>query len=220
MLASWWSALLDLIYPPRCPVCRATVASHGLLCLSCMASVVAPREINVAERRLAALNGCLALCDYAGGVRQLIHKVKFHKEPGASIYLSRLLADRLDAGKFAEVDAVVPVPLHASRQAERGFNQTELIFRNWAEEKGWPWLEVLQRVKATTPQWELNLALRSKNIKGAFVVTRPEWVQGKVLLVVDDILTSGFTLNEAAKMLKRAGAEKVLGLALASGAGM
>lgn len=218
MLAAWWKALLDLVYPPRCPVCRAAVEQHGLLCLACLSGAVAEREINIAGRRLAGLDSCRVLCDYGGGVKQLIHRLKFHKQAGASIYLSRLLEDRLDAGRFAGVDAVVPIPLHAGRLAERGFNQTELIFRKWAEGQGWLWLNALERIRSTAPQWELALELRRKNIKGAFKVTRPEWVQGKVLLVVDDILTSGFTLNEAAKTLKRCGAKRVMGLALASGA--
>lgn len=220
MLGAWWEALLDLVYPPRCPVCRATVDRHGLLCLACISGSVAEREINVAGRRLTALDSCRVVCDYAGGVRQLIHNLKFHQQAQAAAYLSRLLEDRFDAGRYAAVDAVVPVPLHAGRLAERGYNQTELIFRAWAEGQGWIWLNALERIRPTMPQWELTLELRRKNIKGAFKVTRPEWVQGKMLLVVDDILTSGFTLNEAARVLKRSGAKRVVGLALASGADM
>lgn len=218
MLTAWWEAFLDLVYPPRCPVCRSAVDRHGLLCPACLSGVVAEREINVAGRHLAALDSCRVLCDYSGGVKQLIRNLKFHQAAKSSVYLSRLLEDRLDAGRFAGVDAVVPVPLHSSRLAGRGYNQTELIFRKWAESQGWLWLDALERVRPTSPQWELALDMRKKNIRGAFKVTRQEWVQGKTLLLVDDILTSGFTLNEAAKMLKRSGAARVLGLALASGA--
>jgi predicted amidophosphoribosyltransferase len=78
--------------------------------------------------------------------------------------------------------------------------------------------EALARTRHTEPQWELNLTERRKNIKGAFAVTRPELVKGKYILLVDDIFTSGTTMDECAKVLKKAGAVTVKGLALASGA--
>jgi len=83
---------------------------------------------------------------------------------------------------------------------------------------GWPWEEVLARIRATEPQWELTPGERRKNIKGAFGSTRPELIRDKNILLVDDIFTTGITLNECARVLKKAGARKVFGLALASGA--
>jgi ComF family protein len=218
LLKTWWTALLDLVYPPRCPVCRSSVTSHGTLCDICLASVLWQREINLAGRKLAALDACRVLCEYTGGIKQLIHSMKFRQSREFAIHLARLLAEQLDIRWFVGIDIVVPVPLHSSRLAQRGFNQTELIFHAWAEDQGWVWLDALDRVRPTKPQWELELKERRKNLKGAFKVTRPELVQGKTVLLVDDIVTSGITLNECAKALKRSGAGKVIGLALASGA--
>jgi predicted amidophosphoribosyltransferase len=94
-----------------------------------------------------------------------------------------------------------------------------LIFRQWAKTRGWAWQEdVLTRLQPTMPQYELDLAARRRNIKGAFQVTRREIVQGKRILLVDDIVTTGATMQECAVVLKRAGAAAVYGLALASGA--
>lgn len=218
MLKTWWTVLLDLVYPPRCPVCRGSVASHGELCGQCLAGVLSEREINLAGRSLAALDSCKVLCEYTGGVKLLIHNLKFRQAREYAPHLARLLAEQLDSSQFTGIDFVVPVPLHSSRLAQRGYNQTELIFQHWAEEQGWVWLAALDRIRPTKPQWELELKERRKNIKGAFNVTRPELVHGKTVLLVDDILTSGITLNECAKVLKRSGARKVVGLALASGA--
>jgi predicted amidophosphoribosyltransferase len=77
---------------------------------------------------------------------------------------------------------------------------------------------VLARHRDTLPQWQLSPIERRRNIKGAFIVTQPELVQGKTVLLVDDILTTGFTLAECARTLRKAGAKEVYGLALASGA--
>jgi ComF family protein len=219
VLSDWWAAFLDLIYPPRCPVCRAAVDRQGTFCRPCLAAVLAPREIAVAARRLKSLDSCRVLCEYTAGIKQLIRDLKFRKAGRRAVPLGRLLEQQLDSCGFAGIDVVVPVPLHAARLAERGYNQTELIFRRWSESRGWPWLDVLERVRPTVPQWELDLAARRQNIKGAFRVTRPEVLPGKNILLVDDILTTGLTLNECAKVLKKSGAAKVAALTLASGAG-
>jgi ComF family protein len=216
MLKDWWTALLDIIYPPRCPVCRRPVTAGGAWCPACLAEALAERELNLAGRRIAFLASCRVLCDYAGGVKKLIHALKFRGDSHAAAHLAWLLAARLDARRLASVQAVVPVPLHPGRLAERGYDQTALIFRSWAARQGWPWLEALARTRPTAPQWELAPAERRKNIRGAFAVTRPDLIKGKTILLVDDIVTTGITMSECAKVLKRAGAAKVIGLAIAS----
>lgn len=215
MLGDWWDALLDLVFPPKCPLCRREVDKHGTLCFKCLATVLFPRRLNVAVRRLAALDGCWVLCEYTAGVRLLIHNMKFRQADNLAVHFKTLLAERVGAEMPGSVDAVIPVPLHASRLAERGYNQNELIFRRWAVERGWVWQDALERVRATSPQWELEPVRRRQNVKGAFKVTRPDWIKGKNILLVDDIVTTGATLNECAKMLKKSGAATVTGLALA-----
>lgn len=217
MLKSWWAAFLDLLYPPKCPVCRTPVQQHGAWCQPCLAQVIAWREINVAGRRLSALDSCWALCEYSAGAKRVLQQLKYRRASEYAVYCQWLLT-RLDAGRLPRIDVVVPVPLHAARQAERGFNQAELIFRRWAGQRGWPWEEALTRTRATAPQWELAPGERRKNIKGAFCLTRPEVIRNQTVLLVDDILTTGMTLNECARVLKKGGAGKVFGLALASGA--
>lgn len=217
MLAKWWAALLDLVYPPRCPGCRSQVTGHGAWCPRCLTANLAERRLNVAGRHLRALAACRVLCDYSGGVKAVLHRLKFQRQESQAAYLTWLLTAHLAPATFGSIDAVVPVPLHADRLATRGFNQTELIFRPWAETAGWPWLEPLARSRQTRPQWELPPAQRRANVKGAFLVTRPELIQGKTILLVDDIVTTGLTLDECARQLRRGGAAKVIGLALAGG---
>lgn len=219
MLKQLWTTLLDIVYPPKCPGCRAGVDIHGSWCRTCLAAVFAVREINIYQHHLRHMDSCYAVCEYAGGVKRLIHDMKFRQKKKYAPYLEWLIDYSAVTLRLLNVDIVIPVPLHAERLSERGYNQTELIFAGWAKRQGWLWCETdLARTRPTKPQWELKLSERRSNIKDAFVVTRPDLVIGKNILLVDDIITSGTTMNECARVLKKAGALRVCGLALASGA--
>lgn len=115
-----------------------------------------------------------------------------------------------DDPEFCQGFTVSPVPLHFNKMKERGFDQAFLIARQVARTLRLP-LEggLLRRVKATDPQATMTRAERARNIKGAFEVNRPELIAGKNILLVDDVFTTGATVNEAAKTLKKNGAGKV-----------
>lgn len=217
MLRDWLEALLSILFPQRCPVCHNWADAQGW-CQVCLARTAQIRQISLPLHNLVWLDACLTVTDYSGPVQRLIRDMKFRHMTRHAPRLRQLLEHAIKPQKYREMDAVVPIPLHAARLRERGFNQAELIFRPWAAQQGISWLEALTRTRATAPQWELDLKQRRKNIKGAFAVTRPELIIGKNILLVDDIFTSGLTMEEGARVLKRAGAIKVLGLALASGA--
>lgn len=173
----------------------------------------------MSSHRLTALDGCWAVARYAGAVKKLMHEVKFQQAADKSRYLTWLLSRSRVAAELSGDLLVIPVPLHPARLAERGYNQVELLYQEWAAGQGLVWLgDSLVRTRVTAPQWTLALPERRKNIKGAFAVTRPEVLARKQVLLVDDIFTSGTTLEECAVMLKRAGADSVQGLVLASGA--
>jgi ComF family protein len=122
-----------------------------------------------------------------------------------------------------EPTILVPVPLHSSRERERGFNQAELLAQGLARglararEVGAPQLEAgcLRRTRATAPQTGLSLRARQENVRGVFSVVRPERVRERVVVLVDDVMTTGATLSACALALKNAGAQGVLGLTLA-----
>ena len=131
----------------------------------------------------------------------------------------RSLADEAELAELVSPDVlVIPVPVSADRLAERGFNQVELLFGDWSRQQGLEWeAGTLLRRRATTPQWELDRTQRRENIKGAFFVNAPATVQDRHILLVDDIVTTGRTLEECAGVLRQAGAESVRALALANG---
>lgn len=217
MLADWLEALISLLFPERCPNCRRWTDGRGW-CNDCLGKIVKVSQVAVAIHYLHWLDECLTVTDYAGSIQRMIRDIKFRKVAKHASRLSLLLDYAVPASRIKGTDIVVPVPLHAERLRERGFNQTTIIFKPWAAKQGLSWEEALERIRPTIPQWELSVKERRKNSRGAFKVTRPELIDGRIILLVDDIYTSGATMDECAKMLKKSGAAKVIGLALTSGA--
>jgi ComF family protein len=158
---------------------------------------------------------------YDGSLVDVIHCFKYKGKLQLAAPL-RLLLRQAFARCWADerVDAILPVPLHGRRLRSRGFNPPELLVRGW--EKGAAGVpsppvvaDVLQRVRATAAQAGLGRREREINIRGAFAVRRPERIAGRHLLVVDDVLTTGATAAEAARVLCESGAARVDVLALA-----
>lgn len=159
----------------------------------------------------------VAYGSYEGGLRELIHLLKYGGVRPATNVLGRMLADAIAELKFdssAEPIAVIPVPLYHARLRDREFNQAETIAR--AAMKFIPASSglrlcpgVLRRKRETASQTGLTRHQRRENVRGAFVVTQPEIIKGRQVLVVDDVYTTGATVSECARVLRRAGATKV-----------
>ncbi|MGH9508681.1 MAG: ComF family protein [Terriglobales bacterium] len=157
---------------------------------------------------------------YDGNLRGLIHLLKYEQVRPAARVLGGLLAQAMarllvESGNGLRV--VVPVPLHSSRLRQRGFNQAELIARAALDSiSGSAAADlhlrtgVLRRNRPTDTQTGLTRHQRRENIRGAFELTRPEEIAGKEVLLVDDVFTTGTTVSECAKVLRRAGAERVV----------
>ncbi len=154
---------------------------------------------------------------YEGGLRELIQLLKYEQVRPAAGVLGRMLNEAIADLEPAFGDAsplVVPVPLHPSKLRQRGFNQSELIARaaikqkakaeRWALRAG-----VLKRRRPTQSQTGLTRHQRRENIRGAFAVAKPDEVAGREILLVDDVFTTGTTLSECARILRRSGASKV-----------
>lgn len=151
---------------------------------------------------------------YGGVLRRLIHLLKYEGMEPLGATLGRRLAE--PAGELAPYDVVAPVPLHRSRRLERGFNQAELLGRGLARAAGGR-LEpgLLARRRATQPQAGLTAAERRTNLRGSFYAPRREAVRGRKILLIDDVTTTGATLEACARALQRAGAASVVALTLA-----
>ncbi len=145
---------------------------------------------------------------YETALAEAIHLFKYSKKANWSKPLGRLLHTRVS--DFGKLDVILPVPLHAKRLRQREFNQSLLLAREVSLAFGIP-LQVnnLRRVRWTQPQIELNGDERRKNVRGAFEVKWPDQVQDQSILLIDDVFTTGATVNECARVLKKAGTEVV-----------
>jgi ComF family protein len=162
-----------------------------------------------------------------GKLRALILQLKFRHRERLGMRLGGLLSRHWDwaeeAGAGGPPPLLVPVPLHPSRERERGFNQAELLARGLSRKlaetgRDSPTsveVSCLLRTRATPPQTGLSAAARRANVRGVFSVVFPERVRGRLVVVVDDVMTTGATLSACSQALRAAGAGVVLGLTLA-----
>jgi len=163
---------------------------------------------------------------YAGKLRAAILQLKFRRRERLGKRLGELLGQKwnsLVSNHDGVPPVLIPVPLHRTRKRERGFNQAELLAqglrRKLSQTATAPGLRVetrcLYRTRATPPQTGLSLHQRKENVRDVFAVARPERIRDRVVILVDDVMTTGATLSAAAGVLKKAGALQVLGLTLA-----
>jgi len=151
---------------------------------------------------------------------EAIHFLKYEKKTALAKPLSLLARKAFFQSWGAEsIDLLVPVPLHVRRLRERGFNQAYLLARRWTRQEGIALDGLnLHRHRRTQPQTTLSRADRQKNIRGAFALRHPERIQRQKILLVDDVYTTGATVNECARVLMDGGAEFVDVLTLARAA--
>ena len=228
---TWLDALLELIYPSSCMGCGAY--SEGTICPQCLSDLEALppplcaccglplgesgyQELRCEKCRRHPPSFCrvTALGGYSGVLRHLIHQFKFRRKSSLAGPLAELLAENW---KRAErVDALVPVPLHPARQRARGYNQAELLARSLGRLTG---VEIrgdlLIRSRLTGIQTELGGDERRLNVEGAFAPGRGWKRAARHIALVDDVMTTGATLEACAKVLLAQGASRVEALVLA-----
>lgn len=229
--------LLDVIYPSRCVVCQRVGAVVCAQCLSSMSSPDAPvcshcgatiPDVGYATPTLCQdcaagrgpmrLDGVRVAAVYAGAARTAILALKFGGERRVAERLATLMTIPYQC-EIHFADMVIPVPLHANRQRERGYNQAELLARAFAQNQGLRVrTDILWRTRPTEAQTRLSRVERRRNVAGAFALTAPaaaSAVKGKRIVLVDDVTTTGSTIDAAAEPLRAAGATSVWGLAFA-----
>lgn len=179
---------------PFCPCCGAS--GWQLECPEC-----AMHPPDAIDARMAAF-------PYEGVAGKLVQALKYNAVLFAAAALSEGMAAVMPPEPF---DAMIPVPLHRKRQRQRGFNQSDALCQALTARVGVPVCGALSRTRATRTQTQLSVEGRAQNVAGAFVVTQP--VEGKALLLIDDVLTTGATGKACAQVLKEAGARRVVLLA-------
>ena len=215
-----YEAVIQFLFPPRCPSCRAYVEKDGQWCENCLSEILRNKNLAYDAEVRRYISPIVAIGKYDKGLKDLIHELKYQNDFAALPYIYTVL-DRLDdewQQFFADFDYVIPVPLHAEKLKRRGFNQVDRIFSPWAKAHGLHYADILIRTKKTKSQYSLNPSERSINLHAAFALKKDISVANAKCLLLDDIFTTGSTLKNCAKVLKEHGARSVSGLVLASNA--
>jgi ComF family protein len=231
------SSLFSILFPSDCRICRTPLTNVAALpvCEPCLAKIV-PLEgplcqicgeklfypnaeaedvplCPICKRVGAHFRRAAAYGAYEGALRDLIHLFKYDGIRPAGKILGGLLNQTVAAMALPESVFVVPVPLWSGRRAARGFNQAEAIARSFISVQRSSSIQldtsILVRTRETASQTGLTRHQRRANVRGAFAVVKPARVKGRSILIVDDVMTTGVTAGECARVLRRAGAKEV-----------
>jgi len=223
--------ILSLLFPQSCPLCNNISTTHKIapICPECWNNI-SPYKGGLCKRcgrpilseRARICGDCMkkeppftqagSYGRYEGALEEAIKQLKYH----GIKRLASPLSDLLLRMPLPDVDLIIPVPLHKNRLKERGFNQSALIARAVAKRLHRPLLvNTLIRTRYTIPQVSLTASERERNIRGAFVVEDNRRIHGKDIMLVDDVFTTGATVRECSKVLRRAGARNIYVITLA-----
>ncbi len=209
------NTLLSSLFEPPCAAC-AQVLPHpldGAVCEHCWASIRRGVALNEHLHGRHAVDWVGAVDLYEGRLRDIIHALKYERRRSLARPLGTLMRTS-GAQLLAGAEVVVPVPLHPRREQERGFNQADDL----ARQLGLPVVPLLRRIRHTTSQIELPADARNQNVRDAFDLARmpdPGSRLPRVIVLVDDVSTTGATLEACAKVLKRSGVKEVRALTAA-----
>ena len=223
-------AAISLLYPATCTICGKNIRAGEYLCDGCegkLIRIVAPfcdtcsepfegsidnvfRCANCSHRTIY-FDTAVAAFRGRGVVREVIHQFKYARQIHLRHLVARWLGAALDDKRLrnCNFDLILAVPLHPTRERERGFNQAGLLSKLLSVQTSIRSQRVLERVRYTTTQTALDRSERMENLHNAFRLRKNTDVRGLRVLLIDDVLTTGSTLNECSRVLKRAGAISV-----------
>ena len=231
MTARWLRRLLHVVFPMQCRTCDTALDDDPIpfFCQRCWSDITPIRSpcchrcahpfsspqtlrpgylCGACRKHPPAYDQAWTPYAYQSPLKEAIGLLKYRGKPQLAPALARLIARTTPAP--TNVDVVIAVPLHPDRLREREFNQALLLAYHLGKHWNLPVLtDVLRRTKPTPPQTSLKRRERLKNLRKCFAVARPSAIEGKTALVVDDVFTTGTTVNECAKTLRKAGAQAV-----------
>lgn len=198
----------NLLFPPKCILCQKLLSDTQTdLCHSCRLHT---EDFPKPNYKISYVAGWTALWYYIGKVRYSILLYKFYGHRSFGSVYGRLLAMKLASKPLCQYDILTWVPVSKQRKWTRGYDQVELIALSVGQELNTPAVPVLKKIRHTKPQSRLSdISHRKANVLGAFAVTEPSAVAGKRILLLDDIITTGTTVSECARILLTAGAKEV-----------
>ncbi len=227
MASNYIAELLDFFIPRFCIACNSSLkVSNKFICNSCESSIQLLTEsqiISEFQRKFSHENiiddyTSLFLFEEGDALQKLIHALKYEKKFKVGIFLGQKLGNyKNKIIKSWNADFIIPIPLFNLKRVERGFNQSFYIAKGLSNETKIP-IEnnLVKRTKNTVSQTALNLTERKENLHRAFILNKKRKVQGKRVIIIDDVITTGATVSELARILKENGAEKVFTISIAT----
>ena len=210
-----WHRILDLLFPPKCVLCQKFLSREETdLCHSCRHDT---DDFTKPNHKISFVADWTALWYYNDKVRHSLLLYKFHNHRSFGQVYGRLLAMKLCEKPFYDYDILTWVPVSPQRRRKRGYDQVELIAQSFGQEQNTPPIAILKKVRDPQPQSRLtDVSRRKANVLGAFAVIDPKVIVGKRILLLDDIITTGATVSECARVLQTAGAKEVYCAAVAA----
>ena len=211
----------DLFFPDNCLLCRQFLNSRHTrqLCSNCLTSlIINPTPFSrQATTHVFAFDQAWSACLYNEAAQKLLHAFKYNSKTSLSKTFVPLMIEFIDRYHIPidKFDLIAPIPLHPARLRERGYNQSALLSLALSQHFGVVHTEkLLTRQKMTPTQTDLSAKQRWTNMEAAFRIKNPTDAEGKAIILIDDLFTTGATVNSAAETLKNAGAARVCVLTL------
>ena len=223
-----WHDFIDLIFPQACLACGGVlVESERLICTGCLISIP---KTNSHQQAVPSLSNKFAgkipieqvfsyfTFEKSSRVQNLLHHLKYKNQPELGVLLGKSYGTNLrEIGLHGKLDLIVSVPLHKDKQKQRGYNQSDCFAEGLSEALAVPWSGVaLRRVVKTDTQTKKNRTERWQNVGGVFEIGHPNNVAGKRVALVDDVMTTGATIESAAITLLNAGCREVSVITIAA----
>ena len=214
IVSNFASAFYSLIFPHRCALCDNIISRNLLICPSCDKNL----KFKFFKRKICIISNkeinCIAPFTYSDKVREAVIRFKFHSKVGNCKFLSSAMVKAFENYK-EKSDIIVPVPISLKRKMQRKYNQCELLAEEISKNIEIPCKNILVKIVDNPAQHDIESVYKSENVKNAYKVNPDFKIQGKRILLVDDVCTTGNTLKECAKTLLESGAESVTCLVIA-----
>lgn len=211
--------IAELFFPHTCRACHFPLSKRSdFICFRCRFNLpftgFEAQMDNPVEKifygRLGIEAASSLLFFNAGSItQQLIHQIKYHNEPNLAVELGRIMGQKLEkSGRFSDIDAIIPLPLFRSRERKRGYNQAERLAKGISDSLQKPvWNNLIARSKATSTQTKKSRAERWANVESMFEIHSNRSLKDIHLLLVDDVITTGATIEACSECLKAHGAK-------------
>lgn len=221
MWKSIFRIFVELLYPYTCIFCKKQLNTEEAICTSCAQTVPVVRSISPDKVDCDYLDAIFIFTKYHDGAHNALQKIKFGRGKKNILFLARFMEtiwteSAKDFFYFSYLPhatncSVIPIPTDNQRMRKRGYDLPTELFQIWCMKENFHWQPILKRFKYTKPQFALSKLERVSNIKNSMELVGV--VEYSTVILVDDIFTTGATMNEAAKVLKKAGVQKIIAVA-------